>query len=84
MVLGMAAGLGAMEQDEGARPIVVVEDEGAGLIVVVEDKSCKNLGSVVALLLGNFEKFINLRQFLRGKNAQFCRDYKVFYSAFCH
>ena len=33
-------------------------------------QSCKNLGSVVALLQGNFEKIISLRQFLREKKTR--------------
>ena len=32
-------------------------------------QSCKNLGSVVAMLQGNFETIINLRQFFRKKRT---------------
>ena len=34
-------------------------------------QSCKNPGSVVALLQGNFEKIMNLRQILREKTRSF-------------
>ena len=40
------------------------------LKVTSTTQSCKKLGSVVALLQGNFEKVMTLRQILR-KNAQF-------------
>ena len=44
-------------------------------------QSCKNLGSVVALLQGNFEKFINLRQFLRKNHAVLSR-FQIFSFSF--
>ena len=64
-------------------PGVGLHDAQTVRVLVGVHQSCKNLGSVVALLQGNFLKIINLRQFLR-KNAQSCRDYKVFHSTFCH
>ena len=39
------------------------------LIIYCQMQSCKNPGSVVALLQGNFEKVMNLRKFLRKKCA---------------
>ena len=40
------------------------------MVQVGKLQSCKNLGSVVALLQGNFEKVLTLRQIMR-ENAQF-------------
>ena len=43
--------------------LTMADKRGGG----VWTQSCKNLGSVVALLQGNFKKIMNLRQFWREK-----------------
>ena len=51
-------------------PITGIQGSGGGA------EFCKNLGSMVALIQGNLEKIMNLRQILSEQNAQFWPCYK--------